>query len=42
VPTIVARYERRRRGEPVVDPDATLGYAENFLTMLRGEPRSAR
>jgi citrate synthase len=38
VPTIVARYERRRRGEPVVQPDPGLGYAENFLAMLRGEP----
>jgi citrate synthase len=37
LPTIVARYERRRRGEPVVPPDPTLPYAENFLTMLRGE-----
>ena len=37
LPTIVARYERRRRGLPVVEPDATLGYAENFLTMVRGE-----
>ncbi len=37
LPTIVARYERRRRGEPPVDPDPSLGYAENFLAMLRGE-----
>lgn len=37
LPTIVARYERRRRGEPVVDPDPSLGYAENFLKMRRGE-----
>ena len=36
LPTIIARYERRRRGEPIVAPDASLGYAENFLTMLRG------
>src|SRR5215212_9595116 len=34
--TIVARYERRRRGEPAIDPDPSLDYAENFLTMLRG------
>jgi citrate synthase len=40
LPTIVARYERRRRGEPVVDPDPALGYAENFLAMLRGETPS--
>jgi citrate synthase len=37
LPTIVARYERRRRGEPPVDPDPSLGYAANFLAMLRGE-----
>ena len=41
LPTIVARYERRRRGEPVVDPDPSLGYAENFLTMLRGAAPTA-
>jgi citrate synthase len=41
LPTIVARYERRRRGEPVVAPDPSLGYAENFLTMLRGEAPTA-
>ncbi|NUT55270.1 MAG: citrate/2-methylcitrate synthase [Thermoleophilia bacterium] len=41
LPTIVARYERRRRGEPGVDPDPSLGYAENFLTMLRGESPTA-
>jgi citrate synthase len=36
LPTIVARYERRRRGEAAIDPDPSLDYAENFLTMLRG------
>jgi len=41
LPTIVARYERRRRGEDYVDPDASLGYAENFLYMLRGEEPGA-
>jgi citrate synthase len=41
LPTIVARYERRRRGETAVDPDPALGYAENFLAMLRGEAPSA-
>ncbi len=41
LPTIIARYERRRRGEPVVAPDPSLGYAENFLTMLRGEAPTA-
>ncbi len=37
LPTIVARYSRRRRGLEPVDPDPALSYAENFLTMLRGE-----
>ena len=37
LPTIIARYERRRRGEDYVDPDPALGWAENFLHMLRGE-----
>jgi 2-methylcitrate synthase len=41
LPTIIARYERRRRGVPVVAPDPALGYAENFLTMLRGEAPTA-
>jgi citrate synthase len=41
LPTIVARYERRRRGESIVDPDPSLAYAENFLTMLRGESPTA-
>jgi citrate synthase len=41
LPTIVARYERRRRGQPVVDPDPSLGYAENFLAMLRGDAPTA-
>ncbi len=41
LPTIVARYERRRRGQAVVPPDESLGYAENFLQMLRGEAPSA-
>jgi citrate synthase len=36
LPTIVARYDRRRRGLEPVDPDPSLSYAENFLTMLRG------
>ena len=41
LPTIIARYSRRRRGEDAVDPDPSLGYAENFLWMLRGEPPAA-
>ena len=40
LPTIVARYERRRAGRAAVPPDPSLSYAENFLTMLRGEAPS--
>jgi len=37
VPTIVSRYHRRRQRLAAVPPDPTLDYAENFLTMLRGD-----
>jgi citrate synthase len=37
LPTIVARYHRVHQGLEAIDPDPTLGYAENFLTMLHGE-----
>src|SRR5919201_99971 len=37
LPTIVARHHRLATGRGPVDPDPSLGYAENFLTMLRGE-----
>jgi citrate synthase len=37
LPTIVARYHRQRHRLQPVPPDASLPYAENFLTMLRGE-----
>jgi citrate synthase len=36
LPTIVARHHRRRQGLEPVEPDPSLSYAENFLTMLRG------
>ena len=41
LPTIVARHHRLRNGEAPVAPDPALGYAENFLTMLRGEAPTA-
>ncbi len=41
LPTIVARYHRRRLGRGAVAPDPSLSYAENFLTMLRGEAPTA-
>jgi len=37
LPTIVARHHRLRQGLDPVRPDPSLAYAENFLTMLRGE-----
>ncbi|MEO1582992.1 MAG: citrate/2-methylcitrate synthase [Planctomycetota bacterium] len=36
-PTIVAMFDRCRRGLPVVDPDPSLGFSANFLYMLNGE-----
>jgi citrate synthase len=36
LPTIVARHHRLRQELDPVPPDPSLGYAENFLTMLRG------
>jgi citrate synthase len=36
-PTIVAMFDRCRRGLPVVQPDPTLSFSENFLYMLNGE-----
>jgi len=40
LPTIIARYHRVRQGFDPVDPDPSLGYAENFMTMLHGESPS--
>ena len=37
MPTLVAYYHRSREGFKPIAPDPTLGYAENFLTMLHGE-----
>jgi citrate synthase len=37
MPTMVARYDRRRRGLDPVEPDSSLGHAANFLWMLSGE-----
>ena len=41
LPTIVARHHRLATGRGPVDPDPSLAYAENFLTMLRGETPTA-
>ncbi len=37
MPTMVARYDRRRRGLDPIPSDPRLGHAANFLTMLTGE-----
>src|SRR4051812_2663108 len=42
LPTIVARYQRRRQGLEPVPPDPSLSYAENFLAMLHGERPTER
>jgi citrate synthase len=42
LPTVIARYEHRRRGLEPVAPDPSLSYAENFLAMLHGEQPSER
>ncbi len=39
--TIVAAWERIRTGKDPVNPDPSLGIAENFLHMLRGERADA-
>ena len=42
LPTIIARYHRRRQGLEPVAPDTSLSYAENFLAMLHGESPDER
>jgi len=42
LPTMVARYHRRREGLEPVAPDSSLSYSENFLAMLHGERPSER
>ncbi|HBS29120.1 MAG TPA: citrate synthase [Phycisphaerales bacterium] len=36
-PTLVAYFDRYRRGLPIVHPDKSMSMAENFLYMLNGE-----
>lgn len=36
-PTIVAAFDRNRRGLELVDPDPSLSFAANFLYMLNGD-----
>jgi citrate synthase len=37
LPTLVAYYDRLRKGEQLVPPDPALSHAANFLWMLKGE-----
>ena len=37
LPAIVSYDQRRRRGQELVEPDESLGYSANFLTMSFGE-----
>jgi len=37
VPTIIASWQRIRNGLDIVDPDASLNHAANFLYMMSGE-----
>jgi citrate synthase len=37
IPTILAAYDRLRRGNEPIEPDENLSYAANFLYMLTGE-----
>jgi citrate synthase len=39
--TLVAAWERIRNGQDIIAPDTSLGIAENFLYMLRGERADA-
>ena len=41
IPTLLAAFDRRRRGESPIDPDPELGLAANFLYMLSGEQPDA-
>jgi len=36
-PTLIAAFDRHRKGLPIVAPDASLDVATNFLRMLNGE-----
>lgn len=40
-PTIVAYFDRCRRGLDIIHPDKSLSFAENFLYMLNGEKPTA-
>jgi citrate synthase len=35
-PTLIAMFDRHRKGKPFIAPDASIGIAQNFLWMLNG------
>jgi len=41
-PTVVGAIQRIRKGQPIVDPDPSLGHSEDFMRMMTGEPADAR
>jgi citrate synthase len=41
VASLVAAHHRLRKGQPVVEPDTSLGHAEDFVRMLNGANPSA-
>jgi len=42
IPTFIAAYDRTRQGQPIVDPNAKLPHAANFLYMLSGQEPEQR
>lgn len=42
VPSILAALHRLRCGQPIIDPDPSLGVVENYLAMVTGERPSAQ
>ncbi len=41
-PTVVGATQRARKGQPIVDPDPSLGHSEDFMRMMTGEKADAR
>lgn len=42
MPTVVAAFDRIRKGQDVIAPDPALGHAANFIYMLTGEKPDAK
>ena len=41
-PTVVAATQRARKGQPILEPDPSLGHSEDFMRMMTGEKADAR